>query len=721
MRSLRVILSIAITVYLSGIGNLVVFAQETTPALSVTVAPVQYASVNGSVAKFRALNWTKDGGDAGISDITFLKQINKDISIEAEGSAFLKTNNNTGHLLLKKDDLAFLQIDYNAFRKYYDGTGGVYPYEINTSSTSDLTTYVDYGKIPDQYQAAQPSSPDLQMDVSFFKLEAGLGPVNDPFLDVAYQHNSKDGNKSLLQWVYAYPSLNGTPKTVSQSYRKIGPAWAAVNNYTDTVTLKEKKEIAGITFKGVQTAEFDYNHSLTYMQYLNDTVSGSQNQLNTVYDNPDAKLFGSGVRAEKWMLNDKTFAALGYHYSHIHSTDILQRMVYTSATLGGVATALPTNSSASGWSLAQALQDSHVWVGNVNSELTSNLTFLADTRYEHSGAEANSQYYPGTALTTANNEAMENHQDNVGEHLALHYSGISHTTLYAETDFQQGRNWVSDQFNTGSGSNPGTDFLTRLNRMQSASWTAGGRIVPNRFFTFTTQVKAHDRVDNYDTISDTITKPGGSTFSDRIILLSSLRVRGVEESSTLGWKPYRWLQNSFRYQFSDNVYSPVGIAATPSDISVNHMLTSKYTYEITVQPIDPLLFMLSYSHVQDYIRSITASNPEATNYNTTPNIPTFNSGYNSWVFSSSYSPRGDLTWNNTVSYTISPNYVNFTNGIPLGSDFRELDFGTGLDWSYRKWLKVSPGYEHASYRDNALTGAGNYSANIFKLSLSCKW
>ncbi|MEI7998151.1 MAG: hypothetical protein WCH62_01415 [Candidatus Omnitrophota bacterium] len=348
MKSFRLLLSIILAVYMTGMGCLVNAQEANTSAINVTIAPVQYASVNGDVGKFRALNWMKDGGDAGISDITFLKQINKDTTLEAQGSAFLKTDNNKGYMLLKKGDLAFLKIDYNAYRKYFDGTGGVYPNEIISGAG-----HTDYGKIPSQYQGAKPNSPDLQMDVSFFKLEAGLGPVSDPFFDVAYEHNSKDGNKSLLQWAPLYPSIGATPQTNSASYKKIAPAWASINNYTDTITLKEKKDFAGITFKADQHVEVDYNHSKTYMQYLNfpNTVGTTyQNQLNTVDDSPNAKLFGSGVRAEKWMLNDKTFTALGYHFSHINATDVMQRMAYSSTSLGGVLTARPTSSSSSGLS-----------------------------------------------------------------------------------------------------------------------------------------------------------------------------------------------------------------------------------------------------------------------------------------------------------------------------------------------------------------------------------
>ena len=150
------------------------------------------------------------------------------------------------------------------------------------------------------------------------------------------------------------------------------------------------------------------------------------------------------------------------------------------------------------------------------------------------------------------------------------------------------------------------------------------------------------------------------------------------------------------------------------------MLTSEFTYEINVQPIDPLLLMISYSHVESYVRTEQASQSGNGTY-PLENVPTFNSGDNSWLFSSAYSPTESLTWTNTVCYTISNNYVNFATGVPMGTNFRELNLSTGLDYNFHKWLKIGPSYEYASYRDNSLAGSGNYSANIFMLDAKFTW
>ena len=726
MKSLRLLLAIAVATYMTGAGNLLLAQETNASPFSVTLAPLQYAEVKGNIGKFEALNWMPNGAVEGGS-ISFVKDINKDISLSIEGSEYTNDDGN-GQLILKDGDKAFLQIDYNAFRKYYDGTGGVYPdiipADTDTNSTTHATHTYPAAGIPAAEQGTQSNSPDLQMDISYFKLEAGLGPISDPFIDLSYEHNSKNGDKSLLQWAPAYNLTDSFPAAGTPTQREIGPSWMGVNDTVDTVTLKEKKDFAGITFKGDQTAEVDYNNNSTYMQYLSpDSVTSSgigDNALHTETESPDAKLFGSGVRAEKWMFNDNTYAALGYHYNHVHDTDTMQTLTQEPELVSGVLTLVPT--SMTGWNISHASEDDHVWVGNFDTNLTKDLTFSTDARYEHMGSEGDGIYYSSNTSSANVNTAMENHQDQEGEHAALNYSGISHTSLYAETDFEQERNWVNE--NVVSTTATSDYLMSRIDRTQNESWTVGGRVVPNRFFTFSTQVKQHDNNNVYDTVA--FTGPGVSSSSP--IVLDSLREKGVDETSTLTWKPYHWLQNSLKYQFSDTVYNPQEAAASYSSstsvavpaggaypISENHMLTSQFTYDITVQPIDPLLLMISYSHVENYVRTLEASEP-GTDFQ-----PTFNSGDNSWLFSSSYTPWESLTWTNTVCYTLSNNYVDFSTGVPYGANFNMLNLTTGLDYTYHKWLKIGPMYEHASYHDDSLAGDGNYSANIFMLTGKFSW
>lgn len=709
--------SVAITVAVFTMGpNYGALAQETNVSpFSITLAPLQYVHVKGNVDKFRALNWTKAGYEGGISDAVFIKQINKDVSLDVEGSMFPKTNNYDDELILKDGDLAFLKINYKSFRKYFDKTGGVYK----------------DGGFPASLSGVKAKSPDLKLDISYLKLEAGLGQITDPFLDVAYEHNLKDGHKSLLMWTDATPL-----GVAAGNGKKLGPSWQDIYDTVDRVTLKEKKKVAGITIKGQQQVEIDYNHHLKNARFLTNDPSASLGQTLIQEAFPDAKIFSSGISGEKWMFNDKTFASLGYHYSHIHATELLRNQelspsgvvtnyVYP-ATNGPNTFQEPLQSL---WSYAKSLQDQHVCYSNFNSNLTPNLEFITDLRYERVGTRGFSTYlengsFPivdgtvaGGTATSTDTSSMKNLENREGEHLELRYYGVDRTTLYAQVNMQQDRFWFWQSRVYNPDPNSFTYFQERMDRSQKVSWALGGRTVLNKFLTFSAQ--AGQRFEDH--VFDNISGRSPDSFLDR------LKINAQDASGTLTWKPYRWATNSFRYQFSNTQYLPrdeAGSNPPPTGgrwaYALNHMLSSAFTYDITLQPVDPLLLLLSYSHVESYVRTVAASQRgvsiSGNNY-----IPTFNSGNNSWLFSASYTPLENVTLTNSVMYTISNNYVDFTDGLPLGSSFRELTFTTGFDWTYHKWLKLGPKYGYASYRDNSLVGAGNYSANMFILDVNFRW
>ncbi len=713
-------LQLLITISVIGAGGMFVgqcpASAQDTPPISVTVEPIQYAAVKGNVDKFRALNWMKDGADAGISNITFVKDINKDISLNVEGSAFPKTENYDDHLILRDGDLAFLRIDYKSFRKYYDNTGGVYKDAIGGTP------------FPASLSGVKANSPDLQLDINYFKLETGLGPINDPDLDFIYEHDVKDGAKSLTMWSDATPS--GNLPVGNNPGEKIGPSWQKINDTVDTMTLKEKKVVAGVTVKADQRAEIDYNHNFRTNQFItSDTSVPYNSQKLTEESFPDAKLFSSGVRGEKWVFNDKTFLGLGYHYTHIHATELMRTQQFDAAgNLTNYTFDYPVQSF---WSYANNLQDQHVWAGNINSDLTPNLNFTSDIRYEYSGSKGVSNYLDNFGTASDGGTApdstvypvtsnVKNTESRVGEHVALTYYGINRTTLYAETDAQQDRNWVSQARSADADpAHLDAAFSQKvIDRYQKESWTLGGRTVLNKFFSVTTQVRQRWEDHKYNLVSG----------NNPDLFLDELRINGEEASSTLDWKPYHWFGNSFRYQFSDSDYLPrdasEGSGIAQYGVAKNHMLSSVFTYEATLQPVDPLLLVLSYSHVESYIKTFAGSSASDP-------IPTFNSGDNSWLFSASYAPKENVVWTNSVMYTLADNYQSFpfivangathTSGLPLGQSFKQLTLTTGLQWTLRKWLTVGPTYEYASYRDNPLVGTGTYSANIFTLDVKFDW
>ena len=68
MKTFRLLLAVALAAYMTGACDLVSAQETDTTPLSITLAPLQFAYVKGNVGKFEALNWMKDGADAGVSE-----------------------------------------------------------------------------------------------------------------------------------------------------------------------------------------------------------------------------------------------------------------------------------------------------------------------------------------------------------------------------------------------------------------------------------------------------------------------------------------------------------------------------------------------------------------------------------------------------------------------------------------------------------------------------
>src|ERR1039458_6950499 len=105
MKIFRLLLSVIVASFMTGAGNFVLAQETNSSPFSITLSPLQYANVKGNVGKFEALNWMPNGGDEGVSNITFVKDINKNISLDVEGSAFPNTDNYDDELTLKDGDI----------------------------------------------------------------------------------------------------------------------------------------------------------------------------------------------------------------------------------------------------------------------------------------------------------------------------------------------------------------------------------------------------------------------------------------------------------------------------------------------------------------------------------------------------------------------------------------------------------------------------------------
>ena len=180
-------------------------------------------------------------------------------------------------------------------------------------------------------------------------------------------------------------------------------------------------------------------------------------------------------------------------------------------------------------------------------------------------------------------------------------------------------------------------------------------------------------------------------------------------------KPCRWFRPSFRYQFRVDKYD----SRFESQQAVKAgMISNIYTFDVTAQPLRELTTTASFS------RQTAATSTPARLNTSVAAIPTFHADVNTWLFSTDYTPKPNLTLTGTLQLTSADNFNDFANtGIPYGADFHKLDLTTSITWSPMKLKDTSVKAEYGlyTYNPNENVEAGDYTAHMIWVQVSQKF
>ena len=627
------------------------------------VMPYRIISVKGDAAKFRALNWMNDGTTGGINDMSYDGKIGKDSQLSFEGHVIPGDNDFGASLKLIRGNGSYMTVDYGNFRKWYEVYGGFY-----SNFTGQPITKLTF---------------EPAMDMGHFFFEIGSGTENDPGVALSYERDTKDGKKNMLTW----GSVVQEGRT-----RKILPAWQETDTTTDAVTLKGNADVAGFNVKGQQRAEF---FSGRIFREDNSTTTSFQSHA----QEPQAKRLVSSLKADRWTVDDKTYVAFAYQFQHLrHDMADTMRVYNTAGTT--------TSSASNRITDAKASRDSHAWVEHFVTDLTSDLSLVTKLKQEivaASGSGYAAGYTPG-----GNDRSVEseNRIIRTGEGVSLRYNGLPKTSLYTDWDFQQTRNWQS-KIRIGS------SYTENLDEGPEITGVMGARYVHNEKVNMTSQLRHRSKHDTYDTFFNN--HPG--------MAISRLRTESDEWNNRLTWKPTKWLQNSFRLQLADTVYS---VQTSPQYVVDNDWIKSNanskiYTYDLTLQPWDEWMFNVGAS-----LNQFKVSTPASQKTVSSGGIPVFTSNVHTLLFLTSYAPKENLSFYSSAQYSRAENFEaqNFS-GLPYGLNNEHYDIALGMKWAPKKNITLEPRYAYYSFRsspDGDLSlDYGNYSAHVLWLDAKFNW
>ncbi len=655
--------------------------------VSATLVPVDYISVNGDAAKFRAQYWKNDGYSGGLEDLSATGKINKDTSFSFEGHAIPKNNDFSGDLEITREKLGFLKIDYNIFRKYYDGTGGTY-YPFTTLS-------------------ARNSDKDFKMDIGHMGFELGATLGNLPESSFFYDHHSKGGVKSRLTWAAAKEG---------STTRLIGPAWQDIDEHLNSFGLRSKGEFAGFSVKGEQKWDVLNEKTIREEKSLSTNSTASEKKIRLQTAELDSNSAITTLHGEKWFWQDTGMLALAYRYTKIDNKEHARiKEMDEFGTLRSF-TSTAENKYAG---IADNKYSSNIVTGNFQSQPVKDLVFNAKLKTEIIGRRGGSvdpadvTDPPNYIANTTEVSMNENKIENWGGDLALRYSGFKKTSIYGDVEVGRSYNWLyenRDSLRGESSASTGEIFFRETNIYTTkVVLTAGTRTVLSKYLNFTTQIRHKSEDSDYDDERET----AATSTAAKSAFIDFLQVSGTELATKWTVKPMKKVTGSLRYQYADSAY------ITCVEASVNQRALTQshtFTYDLMYQPLDSLLLDLGY------MRQLAKTSTPASR-GATPKIPGFTSNVNTWMMSANYIVSSKMSFNTTFSKASQDNFNDFSSSIlPYGIDASWYDASFGLQWVANKIVTIEPKYTYYSYQENPKTElGGGYRAHEVWLGVNLNW
>ena len=648
------------------------------------VTPIKIVDVKGDKAKYRAFNWTNDGTQWGINDLLMKGNSGKDLQVSFEGRANPENADYAGDMLATKGDKGYFRINYKTFRKYFENAGGYFPFP-----SSDMRQHF--------------LGDNLDLDIGHFAMEIGRGPVKDPSLSLGWERDTKQGLKSTLNWAYAKDSAFGT---ASSNQRKITPSFYNIDNVTDTVKLKGKTDVQGFTVKGEQKFSFFVGKTLKQEQLYSNAnpVTNSANKILQVIAKPQTKDLSTSVRAERWTKDDKSYVSFGYRYGHLRNSEFEAEREYTGLANFSPAGFLSGGTFKNGF--AENDVDTHTWTGQAFTNLTNDLIFISRLKGELKDIKSGSHDFTLNSSEVITGDVMQHNKNQItstAESFSLRYKGLAKTSLYSDLELKQERNWKIQDVT------PAT-YSETVNRRPEGTATIGMRYVLNSKLNLTTELKHGQKNDKLDQV-----KGSGDTY------INKLRTTIDALSTRVTWKPFRWMENSFKYVASKNMYHIQVLGLSTSKMPSEEQ---NIAYNLALMPNDQWMIDGSYT------RKMPRTGPIGASHVFVP--PVFTANVDTYTVSASYAPTEKFSIFNSFEYSRAKNKTNVdsrdlttypTPNGPLlwGVNEKWYNFETGITWKVKKDLTVEPHYAYQSFRSYPGIESGNYSAQVTWVDVKVAW
>ncbi len=626
-------------------------------------------SIGGDKQKFRELNWQPGGLEGGADHFQLVKQFDPDTKLSVDGHAL--RDDYAVNLVLERNGLGFIHSGWQQYRKYFDDTGGYDPRLI----------------LP-----APSLGQDLHLDIGKAWVDFGLTVPDWPQLVIGYEYDYKQGHEATTEW--------NNVGTNSATARNIAPASRSLHEAVHTVKVDLDYDYKGLTLEDRFRGEF-YHLSTGSTNISFGPVTEGTHESSSYFQG--ANTFRLEKKFSSWF-----FASAGYLYSKLNADTAFRLDTPTllqSAALPDISLERESN------------------VGNINALLgpaggfTLSAGILADwTRQSGFGPGLFDQQ---TLLPFTNHfqpfaVGSDYDQTTVDENIALRYSKIPFTGLFAEGRLEQQDIGQFDQFSAKQDIvNKAVFTQHTIFASQSSDVRLGFDTSPWRWMS----LNAHYRYDGEDSRynSSKLIQPIVTAYPT---FITHRDLNTHEFEARLVLHPSSLFKTTLTYQYHDTAYdvttrrfAPFTTVISPGgELPAGTERGQIFSISATLTPFRRLYFDATVSYEDSTMTTAADGSPAVVPYRgnvyTILADATYVLSENTDLFVAGFCSSADYGQN------------NFAKGLPLGIEYQRQSAQAGLSRRFGKNVSAKLQYRFDCYNEPSSGGANNYIAHSIFGTLS---
>lgn len=604
-------------------------ASAPTASLTLEGAPtVGGAIVKGNARVFQEHRWMPEGWNGGLERFELLQQVDERTRVTAAGRLLRDDYRLT--LQLDRQDLGFVRGGFEQYRKYYADTGGYFSDFSPSAFTLDR---------------------DLHLDLGRSWVDVGLTLPHWPRLTLGYEHQYKQGEKSLTSW---------SPVIQADATRNLFPTSKSIDEETHRLKFNLDHEIGGVRI------EDDFRGEWTRLRTsrTNDVLSPPESDtlfFDRVQEGQDHFQAANAVRMER-QFTPWFFGSGGYLYSHFDAEGSFSLdEIYVSGTPG----------FARRWRSPAIVLERDAHVGNLNGQFgpwdgfTASLGIQSEWNRQRGFGDASFDYDQAGGgffvQPTIQSSAID--RAALTEHVGLRYARIPRTVLFAEGRLQQES---LGQFEE----QPGGDYpLRRDTDASSELWDfrGGFNTSPWRKISLSSHYRRIEKRTRFDHRMDVVPSPFGDFPGEGYSAFIRDRDTKTDEvEARLSYHWTAWLKTAFSYRLTSSEY---------------------WTATDPVAGFDPVTFL----PIPGYV---------------TPGTRVLAGNYNAHIYSvnAAVRPVRRLSLNTTFSFH-DARTVSEANGVASVAPYRGQTHSVlasgNFAWNARTDLLFSYGFSDARYGQDA--------------------